>query len=967
MRKKIIVWVLSGVLGSPVFLYAQHPAGEETDYRRACQAYEQKTPRAEDALQLFLKTYPDTRKKNEIQAMLAGISFENGKYQEAICLYSDCRLFLLSDKERDMAILRLATSYEKTERWQEAAIYFRMLEEQSEEYRNEASYHLAYIDYREGRLKEALRTFLRLQADERLAAWIPYYIADIYLQIGQPDKAEIVAQNFLSVYPASGQAAEMKRIEGEAQYAMGQYTKAANSLSAYREEVNGTPRRQALYKLGLSLYHIRVYSQAAAVLAEVTRQSDALSQNAYLHIGLSDLALRDLAGARMAFQQAASMDYDPALREQALYNYALCVHETAYSPFDESVKVFERFLNEYPASPYASRISDYLTEVYLNTRSYRAALASIDKIDHPDARILKAKQQILFRLGTESFANAGFRQAESYFTRSLELARYDRQVQADAYYWRGECAFRLERYREAERDFRLYLEFTSSKSGDTYSLALYGLGYAAFKQKQYAKSLNWFSKFVESGRVTDRRLLADAYNRIGDARFYARQFPQAREAYARAVQEDPSLGDYALYQEAFLLGLEKDYAGKVETLGRLIGQYPQSAYLDEALYQQGRAYVQMEEHAQAIRSFRELVEKYPQSEAARKGAGEIGLLYYQTDNYPEAIRAYKYVVTTYPGSEEARLAQRDLRSVYVDMNRVEDYLAFASSVSGGIHEDAGERDSLSYLAAERVYARRDLEEARRSFNRYLASFPSGAFRVDAHYYLGLMDYNENKMTDALSHFSEVLRYPANKFSPDALEWSAAIRMDRDETAEALELYGALKQQASTAERKRAAGMGILRAASRLNRPQEVIVAATDLLSDAKLPPEWANEARYCRAKAYLSQHNPAAATVDLKELSGDTRSEYGAEAKYQLAQIHLDAGETAVAEKELLDFIDQGTPHAYWLARSFILLSDVYRKMGRETEARQYLLSLKENYPGKEDDIASLIENRLKKMTKGEN
>ena len=57
------------------------------------------------------------------------------------------------------------------------------------------------------------------------------------------------------------------------------------------------------------------------------------------------------------------------------------------------------------------------------------------------------------------------------------------------------------------------------------------------------------------------------------------------------------------------------------------------------------------------------------------------------------------------------------------------------------------------------------------------------------------------------------------------------------------------------------------------------------------------------------------------------------------------------------------TPHAYWLARSFVLLSDVYMKLGRELDAKQYLLSLQQNYQA-DDDIAGMIQTRLAKMSR---
>lgn len=140
----------------------------------------------------------------------------------------------------------------------------------------------------------------------------------------------------------------------------------------------------------------------------------------------------------------------------------------------------------------------------------------------------------------------------------------------------------------------------------------------------------------------------------------------------------------------------------------------------------------------------------------------------------------------------------------------------------------------------------------------------------------------------------------------------------------------------------------------------MVLAANDLLANSKLNPEVANEARYYRAKTALAV-SPSQAVSDLRELSRDTRNAYGAEAKYRLAQYYFDAGQTDAAEKELLDYIEVSTPHAYWLARSFVLLSDVYAKLGRTLEARQYLLSLKQNYQA-DDDIASMIETRLQAL-----
>ena len=52
----------------------------------------------------------------------------------------------------------------------------------------------------------------------------------------------------------------------------------------------------------------------------------------------------------------------------------------------------------------------------------------------------------------------------------------------------------------------------------------------------------------------------------------------------------------------------------------------------------------------------------------------------------------------------------------------------------------------------------------------------------------------------------------------------------------------------------------------------------------------------------------------------------------------------------------------YWMARSFILLADLYTTQGKTMEAKQYLLSLQNNYDG-DDDIAGMIAERLEKLS----
>ena len=71
--------------------------------------------------------------------------------------------------------------------------------------------------------------------------------------------------------------------------------------------------------------------------------------------------------------------------------------------------------------------------------------------------------------------------------------------------------------------------------------------------------------------------------------------------------------------------------------------------------------------------------------------------------------------------------------------------------------------------------------------------------------------------------------------------------------------------------------------------------------------------------------------------------------------------EYQAAEDEIFDFIDKNTPHQYWMAKSFILLSDIYLIKEDEFQAIQTLESIIDYYEETDDGI--LDQARRKKAS----
>ena len=278
---------------------------DEAEYMLVCTAYELQLPDRVRRLETYLENHPESRYKNRVQALVASSYFFDGEYLKAIACYRGCDFDALGSEERDDNVYRLAQSYLEIGNTEEATAWLTVLKEASKKYSDDATYSLAYIDYSAGRYDSAMNGFSSVKDNKKYAELAPYYMADISLITGDYAAARDIAVKYLDEYPGNEKSLEMKRIAGEAAYSQKDYAAAVSNLSPYCSEVAG-PQRNALYKLGMSYFNTQVYSEAAETLGKVTGTDDDMSQNAYLHMGLAYLNLKERNQARMAFEQAAA-------------------------------------------------------------------------------------------------------------------------------------------------------------------------------------------------------------------------------------------------------------------------------------------------------------------------------------------------------------------------------------------------------------------------------------------------------------------------------------------------------------------------------------------------------------------------------------------------------------------------------------------------------------------------------------
>lgn len=931
---------------------------EEAAYMTALSSFYRGSNRSGNILEAFLDRYPETVHRHQVSFLIGSFHFDKKEWQAASDWFSRADLDYLSLEEQEDYSFRSAYTQLQLGNKEDAARLFGLLSQNSDKYRDAATFYLGYIEYSNGNYAEALRRFERLRNHPEYSEEVAFYTLQSTFFDGKINEALSLSDAFMHRYPTSEHLTEVYRILGNGYYRLGQPSKA---IPFYERYLSGTetPLRGDAYFLGLSYFETNNYNQAVQMFQQAVGEADELSQNAQLQLGQAYLKMNQKQAAQMAFEAASRTNFNPQVRETAMFNYALLAHETNFSVFSESITLFENFLREYPNSPYKDQVNDILAETFLTTKDYNAALSAINRISNPGRRILEAKQMVLFQLGAQSFINGNMNEAIQHFNSSLALGNQNPQARRNAYFWRGETYYRLGNYSNAANDFRQFTQNATS-ADENYATGWYNLGYALFKQQQYSQAVSAFQQYTTVEKVRNRPEYADALNRIGDSYYFNRSFSEAERYYAQAADINPSAADYAAYQRAFVMGLQRNYQGKIAALDKLMRDYPKSQYFDDALYEKSRALTMLNRENEAIAVLQRLVNDFPTSPLASQAGVQLGQLYYNIGNYQQSITAYKNVIANFQGTDDARNALISLETVYRDMNDIDNYVKYANSLPGGMRITPSRQDSLTYLAAENVYMRGERSDAEGAMTKYLQSYPNGAYSSDAHYYLGVIA-NERKNQDlALSHFRKVIEAGNIKFLDNALIYTAQTEYNNGNYRQALADYSRLSHSARNAANRQIGQMGVVRSHTQLGSYHEAARAATELLSNSNLSPETIIEARYLRGKAYQQVKETDNAMEDFQFVANDTRSIYGAEAQFILADTYYRWKSYDRAEAQVKEFMKKGTPHQYWMARALIVLSDTYLAKGDKFQSRQYLESMQNNYKGDEADIKQMIEERMK-------
>ncbi|MFO7614365.1 MAG: tetratricopeptide repeat protein [Bacteroidales bacterium] len=893
----------------------------------------------------FIEEYPEHALTGEANLYLGKLYFRDNKFKDAIRAFQGVDISSLSRASREELFFMIGYAQLKAGDPAVAKSYFQRVTTRNSPYYSQARYYLAHIDYLQGNYRQALVVFEQIENDRRYQKIIPLYKIQIYYYLGEFDKVMAMGPGLYESSSTTNRP-EIARITGNAFFQAKDYVQAANYLGVYERTNRRTLSREDQYLIGFVKYKAGEYKDAIGNFQQAIRQNDELSQNAYYYLGICYNETGQKIYAGNAFLAAYKSGFDELISEEALFNYIKITLESPFNPYNEAITLLENYLKANPGSVRSDEGYDYLSQLYLSSRNYRQALASIEAIENKNPRLQAAYQKILFYRAAELFNLNDLQGSLDLYKKAAAMTDSE-SIRLDALYWSGEISYRRN---DPAAAIKFYKDFLNSKNAwrsAEYAHAFYSLGYAYFNRKEYSEAIAQFNKYLEVGQGKDRKLASDAYLRLGDAYFASQQYDRAISNYDKVIAAKENAMDYALYYKALSEGARGNYNRKVDVLKVLVSNYPKSGYVDKAYYETALAYILLNQESQALIYFDKLIQAFPTNTKTIQAWLRKGFIYFNRSDYTQAVNSFKTVVDKFPGTKESQEALAALKNIYMEMGQIDQYFAYVRKIPFAA-VNITEEDSLNFAVAENFYMQNRCDQAIGAFQQYLDKFPDGAFSPNALFYQAECYLKTNQVQQALEGFKKVAQKPVSRFTEAALATASGIEFSARNYPEALPLFEQLEMVAEDPAHHLAALVGQMRCHYQMNNISAAAGAANQLLSTGRATQDQVPEAHFMIGLHYLSQNDLTAAETELLIPARMKGTEMGAAASYHLAWIAFTKGRTAESEEKIYALAEDFAASDYWVAKGFILLADIFVQDGNIFQARETLQSVIDNYEGPE-------------------
>ncbi len=925
-------------------------AGIEAQYRVALCALNLFHGDAEKRFASFVSDYPQHPKAVIANFDLANFYYQEKNYKKAGTYYSKVDYGALSAEQQNNAHFRSGYSQFSQRFLKEALEQFNFIKAQGGQYGPAASYYAGFIEYGNGDYENALIDLKRAEDNVAYSTVVPYLIANVYYKKKEYDQLLAYATSIKS-REAVTNSEEIALLSAEAYFKKKDYKNAVTAYATYLDGRQDKADNGVLFRAGYAAYLNGQDATAINYLKASFTDRDSIGFYSAYYLGTLYLKANQKPMAQTSFGIARMFKPDRQLVEEASFQFAKVSYDMGRP--DQAITEFENLLTAFPQSVHTQEIKELLSQAYVNANNFNKAIEYIESLPKRSAGVDRAYQKATMLKGIDYFNKDDYQQAITFFDKSLQTP-VDKDYVAEASYWCGESYSVQKKYEPAAIHYHKAIE-VAAPSSNLIEKSRYGLGYCYYNSQQYDRALLNFKEFSSKVKP-DGINSGDGMLRLADCHYISKSYTDALTAYKKSIQLNTPDKDYAHLQAGIILGMLRKYPEAIAELDVVIKSYPTSSVIDEAIFQRAQLEFEQGNYAAAQIGYSKLIAEHPASRFVPYAYTRRAASNFNLKDYTKTSDDYILVLTQYPNHPSAKDVLLPLQESLNLAGRSAEFDKHLANYKSS-NPDAKGIEAVEYESAKNHYFSQDYKRAIASLSSYVKQYPTSLFSNEANYYLAESYYRLRDFTNALPIYYAIASDKSFSFATKVTSRIGELEFKQGGYDKAINQYVQLLTTASNKRDQYAAWNGLMESYYLIGQYDSSRRYAETILEKGNLNAGAGGKATLFLGKNAQAKGDFETAKDEYVSTFNSAQDEFGAEAKFHLAEIFYQTKDHKQCYETLVSLNTDFASYTMWVGKSYLLLSDNFLAVGDTFNAKAVLKSLIDNFPL--DEVKQLAKSKL--------
>jgi TolA-binding protein len=362
------------------------------------------------------------------------------------------------------------------------------------------------------------------------------------------------------------------------------------------------------------------------------------------------------------------------------------------------------------------------------------------------------------------------------------------------------------------------------------------------------------------------------------------------------------------------------------------------------MYELGQTAFEQGKYGDADREFTRLIQGHKLSRFVPYAHLRRAAANYNLKNYQKTADDYIVLVTHYPthtATMDVLLPLQEALNLAGRSGDFDQYLAVYKTAN----PDSKGVEGVEFEAAKNLYFAQDYSRAIQRLAAYAVAYPESPRLSEAKFYESESYYRLKDYPNALKGYYTISGDDSFSMLSKAIARIAELEYRAGSYEKAVGAFQELSILAANKKEQYAAWSGLMESHYLLAQYDSADKYAHVILEKGNINAGAGNKASLYLGKTAMARGDYETAQDEFLHTLNTAQDEYGAEAKYLMAEIFYLTKQYKQCHETLLSLNKDFGAYTDWVGKSFLLLADNYAIQGELFQARGTLQSLVDNFP----------------------